>query len=464
MAKKSHQEMSPELLEALLENPHESLIVIDAEGVVRFVSEAGLEYRGLAKEQALGRPLAEVDPDSLLERVVKTGKAEIGRMYVIGGRQIVIARIPLKDADGRVVGAAGKLLFWNPEQLQELIRQAQVLEGRLDYYEKELKQLYGRRYSLDSIIGQSKPMQSAKRVAAQAAASELAVLITGETGTGKELFAHAIHQMSSRRDKPFVRVNCAAIPGELFEAELFGYEAGAFTGASRQGKPGRFELAHGGTIFLDEVGELAPQMQAKLLRVIQERQVERLGGTKVLDLDFRVIAATNRDLEEMMKQGRFRQDLFYRLNIFRLFTPPLRAIAEDIPRLVYSLLAHIRAEATRAPRTVRPGAMDLLKAHDWPGNVRELRNALERASAQAGSGDLKEADLPPELHHAGHRAEADLPLGTMRDAVEHAERQAIQRALDACGGNRSRAADVLGIHRSGLYQKMARYGWKDGNV
>lgn len=457
MSPNTQQELNPELLEALLENPHESLIVIDSDSVVRFVSEAGLEYRGLSKEQALGRPLAEVDPDSLLERVVKTGKAEIGRMYVMGGRQIVIARIPLKNAAGQVVGAAGKLLFWHPEQLQELIRQAQVLEGRLDYYEKELKQLYGRRYSLDRIIGQSEPMQRAKRVAAQAASSDLSVLITGETGTGKELFAHAIHQMSPRRDKPLVRVNCAAIPGELFEAELFGYEPGAFTGASRQGKPGRFELASGGTIFLDEVGELAPQMQAKLLRVIQERQVERLGGTKVLDLDFRVIAATNRDLEDMMKQGRFRQDLFYRLNIFRLFTPPLREISEDVPRLVYSLLAQIRSEAGRAPRRVHAGAMDQLMAHNWPGNVRELRNALERAAAQAGDGDLHAEDLPPELHQAERSIDKQPPPGTLRDAVERAERQAIQMALEACGGNRSRAAALLGVHRSGLYQKLAKY-------
>ncbi|WP_449246394.1 sigma-54 interaction domain-containing protein [Desulfarculus baarsii] len=458
--KKPQMELDDRLLAALLQNPHESQIVVDAQGVVRFMSEAARQFYGLAPEEAVGRSIAQINPESGLMNVLKTGKAEIGRVFFMGGRQRVVARIPLKDDQGRVIGAAGKLIFWHLERVGELVRQTEVLAGRLDYYEKELRQLYGERYSLERVVGQSPVMQQAKRIAAQAAASELAVLITGETGTGKELFAHAIHQMSPRRDRPLVRVNCAAIPGELFEAELFGYEAGAFTGASPSGKPGRFELAHGGTIFLDEVGELPLALQAKLLRVIQERQVERLGGAKPLNLDFRVIAATNRDLEKMMKAGQFRQDLFYRLNIFRLHTPPLREMSQDLPRLCYALLARIRAEGGRAPVRIEPEAMARLRAYGWPGNARELRNILERASAEA-AGDqlLRAAHLPTDILEPDD--EATRPMGGLRAALELAERRAIARALESCGGNRARAARLLGIHRSGLYQKMRRHGLVD---
>jgi len=458
--KKPQMELDDRLLAALLQNPHESQIVVDAQGVVRFMSEAARQFYGLAPEEAVGRSIAQINPESGLMNVLKTGKAEIGRVFFMGGRQRVVARIPLKDDQGRVIGAAGKLIFWHLERVGELVRQTEVLAGRLDYYEKELRQLYGERYSLERVVGQSPAMQQAKRIAAQAAASELAVLITGETGTGKELFAHAIHQMSPRRDRPLVRVNCAAIPGELFEAELFGYEAGAFTGASPSGKPGRFELAHGGTIFLDEVGELPLALQAKLLRVIQERQVERLGGAKPLNLDFRVIAATNRDLEKMMKAGQFRQDLFYRLNIFRLHTPPLREMSQDLPRLCYALLARIRAEGGRAPVRIEPEAMARLRAYGWPGNARELRNILERASAEA-AGDqlLRAAHLPTDILEPDD--ETARPMGGLRAALELAERRAIARALESCGGNRARAARLLGIHRSGLYQKMRRHGLVD---
>src|SRR5208283_3216804 len=256
----------------------------------------------------------------------------------------------------------GKLMFWHPVKVQQLVRQVEVLQSRLDYYEKELQQAYRGRYSLDRIVGESAPMQEAKRAAVQAAASDLPVLIIGETGTGKEIFAHAIHQLSARRERPLVRVNCAAIPHELFESELFGYEAGAFTGASPKGKPGKFELADNSTIFLDEVGDLPLQLQVKLLRVIQEREIERVGGTRTLKLDFRVIAATNRDLKDMLHRGDFRQDLYYRLNIFVLKTPPLRRIREDIPRLAYHLLSTLDETRPRLRRRIDAEAMRRLMA------------------------------------------------------------------------------------------------------
>ncbi|NCO61194.1 hypothetical protein GW871_12235, partial [bacterium] len=246
-----HEKIPPELLDALLENPHESQILVDREGIIRFISRHTEEFYEVSQDDFFGRHILEMNPDSLLPQVIATGKAEIGRVFRMGGRERIVARIPLKDREGKIVGAVGKLMFWHIQQVNDLVRQVEVLEDKLDYYQKELHAVYSDWFALEKIVGESPEIRKAKAVAAQAARSDLAVLITGETGTGKEIFAHAIHQLSARRDKPFVKVNCAAIPFELFESEMFGYEPGAFTGASKKGKPGKFELADKGTIFLD---------------------------------------------------------------------------------------------------------------------------------------------------------------------------------------------------------------------
>jgi transcriptional regulator with PAS, ATPase and Fis domain len=446
-----------ELLEALLDNPHESQILVDAQGIVRFISSHNEPLYRTSQGESIGRHILELNPDSELPRVLRTGRAEIGRLFRLHGKERFVARIPLRDREGNVVGAVGKLLFWHPEKVKQMVRQLEVMESRLDYYQKELHTVYSSRYSMRRIVGESRPLREAKRVAAQAAASDLDVLITGETGTGKEVFAHAIHLQSARGGRPLVRVNCASIPQELFESELFGYEAGAFTGAQKKGKPGKFELADKGTIFLDEVGDLPLALQAKLLRVIQEREVERLGGTRTLKLDFRVIAATNRDLQAMMEAGQFRRDLFYRLNIFPLATPPLREIREDIPPLAYHLLAQVRQVHSEAPRRISPEAMQCLVDYDWPGNVRELKNALERAVTVAREGLIQPEHLPQELRQVDHPATRVKPA-PLRQEVASAERRAIERALSFASGNRSLAARLLGIHRSGLHQKMRALG------
>jgi transcriptional regulator with PAS, ATPase and Fis domain len=458
MSELLHQNIPPELLEALLNNPHESQILVDAKGIVRYISTSDEAFYQVSRETAIGRHISELNPASELPRILKTGRAEIGRLFRLGARERIIARIPLRDHEGNIVGAVGKLMFWNPEKVKELLRQVAVLESRLDYYEKELQQAYRRHYSLDWVMGESPSMQEAKEVAIHAAASDLPVLIVGETGTGKEIFAHAIHQLSSRHERPLVRVNCAAIPAELFESELFGYEAGAFTGASPKGKPGKFELADKSTIFLDEVGELPVPMQAKLLRVIQDREVERVGGTRPLKLDFRVIAATNRNLTTMLARGGFRKDLFYRLNIFLLKTPPLRQIRSDIPRLAYHLLSLIR-DQSGPPCRIEPEAMHTLMAYNWPGNVRELRNVLERASSVAKEGSIGQEHLPQEIRDC-ETMNPVIPDGsqTLKYEMALAERGAIQRALSQARGNRAEAARLLGIHRTGLYQKMKRHG------
>jgi transcriptional regulator with PAS, ATPase and Fis domain len=450
-----------DLLSALMENPHESQIVVDAGGIIRYVSVHTEIFYKLPPKEMIGKHILEMNPESKLPRVLATGKAEIGRVIIMGGKERIVARIPLRDENGQIVGAVGKLMFWHLKQLKELIRQVEVLETRLNYYEKELKQVYSNRYALDQVVGQSPAMQEAKQVATQAAESDLAVLITGETGTGKEVFAHAIHQMSAREGKPFVKVNCAAIPQDLFESELFGYEAGAFTGASQKGKPGKFELADGGTIFLDEVGDLPLPLQVKLLRVIQEQEVERLGGTRTLKLDFRVVAATNRDLKEMMQKHAYRQDLYYRLNIFRLRTPALREIPEDIPRIAYHILSSLRQEERTKVNRISPAAMERMAVYNWPGNVRELRNVIERAAAVARRGAIGQEHLPVDLLE-GTAATAETGQGLrplpLREEMAMAERRVIEKALSFTGGNRTQAARLLGIHRTGLHQKLRAHG------
>lgn len=446
-----------ELLDALLDNPYESQILVDGEGIVRFVSSQAKPYYG-GGEALVGRHIRELNPQSELPRVLATGKAEIGRLFRLGERERFVARIPLKDQQGKVIGAVGKLLFWDPEKIRELLRELEVLEGRLDYYERQLEQIYKSRYTLDKIVGESKAMREVKRMAMQAAFSDLPVLITGETGTGKEMLAQAIHNLSRRGRRPMVKVNCAAIPPELFESELFGYEPGAFTGASRKGKPGKFELADGGTIFLDEVGELPGHLQAKLLRVIQDKEVERIGSVKPIALDFRVIAATNRDLKEMLSSGGFRKDLFYRLATFSIRAPSLREIPEDIPKLAYHFLEEMRRENPRAPRKIDKEAMDKLMAYPWPGNARELRNVLERASLEAGRGPIKEMHLPREIRKGPDPSDLGEDLRTMKQELQEAEKRAIRKALARTGGNKSMAAKILGIHRTVLYEKMKKHG------
>ncbi len=458
-------DIAPELLRALLDNPHESLVLVDRQGIVRYLSANNQEFYGVSQAEAVGRHILELNPRSQLPRVLSSGRAEIGRVFRMKGKERIVARIPLRDRRGRIVGAMGKLMFWHLERVRELLRQTEVLESRLDYYQRELTTIYSDRYQLQRLVGESAPMRRAKEMARQAADSDLAVLITGETGTGKEVLAHVVHQLSRRREGPFVKVNCAAIPHELFESELFGYEPGAFTGAARRGKPGKFELADQGTIFLDEVGELPLPLQVKLLRVIQEQEVERLGGTGSVRLDFRVIAATNRDLKEMMARGAFRSDLYYRLNIFHLHAPPLRQIPGDIPRIAYHILSRLSGGGGSVPGRITPRAMARLRAHPWPGNVRELKNALERAAAVAGPGPLDLEHLPPDLEEPSPAAPAEDPGELdLRRVLERAEREVITRALRRTGGNRSQAARLLGIHRTGLYQRLKRLGLADSQT
>jgi transcriptional regulator with PAS, ATPase and Fis domain len=311
----------------------------------------------------------------------------------------------------------------------------------------------GGRVGFETIVAEAPEMRAALRLATQVAATDATVLILGESGTGKELVARAIHEGSARRGGPFVKVDCAALPEGLLESELFGHEKGAFTDAAAE-KPGRFELAHGGTLFLDEVGELPQSLQAKLLRVLQERAFERVGGTRTISVDVRILAATNRDLAKALKGGQFREDLYYRLNVVPILVPPLRRRPEDILPLAAHFLQRFGARYGKVVPGLSPEAAALLRRYSWPGNVRELEHAIERAVILWERGVIRPEELAVDLMAVASDGLPDQELMTL----EELEREYIRRVLRRVRGHKSRAARILGINRKTLLEKRKRYG------
>jgi PAS domain S-box-containing protein len=445
-------------LEEVLSGAGEWMVVVDASGVITMISEAYAEFNGVKVAEAVGRHATEVIENTRMHIVARTGVAEMGEAQTIRGRDVIVNRIPLRDG-GRVVGAYGRVVFKDVEQLRQLAGKLNLLESKVRYYEEELTHLRGAKYTFASIVGSGGTIAAAKEEARRASKTDSTVLLRGETGTGKELFAHAIHAAGSRRSGPFIKLNCAAVPAALLESELFGYEEGAFTGAKKGGKPGKFEMAQGGTLFLDEIGDMPLPMQSKLLRVLQEREVERVGSTSPKRVDIRVIAATGKNLEEQVGEGKFRADLYYRINVIPIRIPPLRERREDVVEIAEHLLSKISTESGVGPkRRLSPEAGDALCSHGWPGNIRELQNVLERAVAM-GRGDLLLPEhLPAHLLRAVPGAGRETPPGSLASVRSEAERAAILAALKASGGNKSKAAVLLRIHRVKLYEKMKRHG------
>jgi len=452
-----------EMIESLIDNPYECPIVIDTKGFICFMSHYSKNLINIDPEEAIGRHISEVIPETHLHEVLTLGKARIGDTLYIAGRQQIISRIPLKNSKGKIIGAVGKGMFNQTSKVLDLNRRIDQLNGEVQYLQEQLNIMKGG----VEIVGQSELISIAKKEALQAARTNASVLITGESGTGKEVIAHTIHLASNRARNPFIRVNCAAIPSELFESELFGYEKGAFTGAHNKGKPGKFELARGGTIFLDEIGELPLAMQAKLLRVIQERSIDRLGGTKPVDVDFRLIAATNRDLLDMVRKETFRMDLYFRIDVFEIHAPSLREIKEDIPLLSTHLITSLKDEVAGGPNSIDEPALEIMKRYNWPGNVRELRNVLERAMIVSKGNVIRQEDLPIMIRNYGRDNLKTAPVayeGTLRHVLEEAEKSAIRETLRKTGGNKVKTAKLLGIHRSSLYEKLKLAGMNENSI
>lgn len=447
-------QLDKDLLEAIIDNPYECPVIIDTKGIIRFISHYSKDLIGVDPATAIGRHVKEVIKETNLHEVMETGRAKIGETLFIGGRLQIISRIPLRNRDGKIIGAVGKAMLHHESKVIQIQRRLDILNHKLKYYKDEIKNLKGPRI----LIGQSDPIQRVKKLALQVSGSDFPVLITGESGTGKETIAYYIHKNSKRADGPFIRVNCAAIPPELIESELFGYEGGAFTGARSQGKPGKFELANNGTILLDEIGDMPMTMQAKLLRVLQDQELEHIGGTTTIRLDYRLITSTNKNLQEMMEKGTFREDLYYRISSFHIHAPSLRSIPEDIPVIARHLMTLLNEEAGSYPTEISEEAIRLLKRYQWPGNVRELKNVLERGLITARGGQIKPEHLPGRITRLERVNGGYIrPDGSLRDTLSDMERQIILDALQSAGGNRKKAAKILGIHRSSLYEKMKQH-------
>ncbi|NLK43739.1 MAG: sigma 54-interacting transcriptional regulator [Tissierellia bacterium] len=450
---------SIEMLEDILNYAYEGYVLVDPEGkIVKMNYEKLL---GIKEEDAIGKPVEEVIENTRMHIVVKTGIKEIRDVQRIQGHDMITNRIPIIK-ENKVIGAVGTVLFKDISEVKELAHQLLDLQSKINKYKGEIERIEGTKYSFDSIITRNPKMEYLKKVGRRAAETNSTVLVTGESGTGKELFAHAIHRASYRKEEAFIAINCAAIPRDLLESELFGYDRGAFTGARREGKPGKFEQALGGTIFLDEIGDMPMEMQAKILRVLESKEFERIGSNKKIAFDARVIAATNENLEEAVKKGKFREDLYYRLNVISIEIPPLRERKEDIEPLAKNILEFLLEELKLGEKEITRETMNILKRHTWPGNVRELRNVLERAVNLATGKFIMPEHLPERLfgrydYMAGNME--DIPL--LRDVVAEAEIEAIRKALMLANGNKSLAAERLGIHRTALYKKIDKYNIND---
>lgn len=438
---------------------YEAIIVVNIKAEITLVNEAACGFFGKQEKELLHQPVDQVIENTRLPRTLKTGMAETNEIQVIHGRPYIVSRLPIIQG-GKIIGAVGKIVYQKLEEVKEVAEQLAHMDQELKFY-KERSEKERRAITFGQILTVNEQMRRLKQEAEIAARGSSTIMLTGESGTGKELFAEAIHMASPRRKGPFVKVNCAAVPDNLLESEFFGYAGGAFTGAQKGGKAGKFALAEGGTLLLDEIGDMSLNLQSKLLRVLEDKCFEPLGSNLTVRADLRIIAATNQDLLQKVESGEFRRDLFYRLNVIHFELTPLRERPEDILPLVYGFLERLNQDFNKAIQDVSPGVSKILFAHHWPGNVRELKNVIERAVNFATGEVLKVDDLPFYLREESLRDV--LTLEKITDLASYRaglDKEAIQKALSQVNGNRSEAARLLGISRSWLHEKMRRYSLK----
>lgn len=454
------------LLQTIFNNRHEGLVVVDAQGVVGQISESLVDILQKSQNYFIGRPISETCPYfRRVARVLKTGTPEFGKIQALQGKSVMVDYIPILDS-GEITGALAKVTFLSPQYPGD--KGLDLSKGR-----KKIGagQGYSIKYTVDNILGTSPQMIDLKETLLKIAPRNSNVLITGESGTGKELFAQAIHAASLRRSGPFVKINCAAIPENLLESEFFGYEEGAFTGSKKGGQSGKLELANKGTVFLDEIGELPFSLQAKLLRFIQDREIQKLGSGETFISDVRIVAATNVNLDQLVKYKKFREDLFYRLNVVNLNIPPLRERKEDITGLVDHFIEKFNRSFKFKVAGVSQEVKTILNRHTWPGNVRELENVIERAFNILEGNIILPSHLPPTIlnqtvfdgektdHHPMANIASALNKGqTLEEIMDQMEKLVILQALMISHGNKAKTAQLLDISRPGLYKKMIKLG------
>lgn len=438
---------------AIVEYIPDGFLTIDNKGILTYINQTGADILGIDREKSIGKPVSElVDFEPVILDVIRTGKGYVDKEFIMTNNKngmkyhFIKTATPIRDDEGNIIGAI--------DNFKKITRVHKMMRKLVGNYAK---------FTFDDIVGSSEKMRECIRLAKIAARSSSNVLIYGESGTGKELLVQSIHNASNRKNESLVSINCAAIPSELIESELFGYEGGAFTGALKNGQIGKFELANGGTIFLDEIGDMPLHMQAKLLRVLQENQLVRVGGKDVIDIDVRIISATNKDLLKECKKGNFREDLYYRLNVLYIVVPPLRERKEDIEELVYHFINKINIKIGRNIKGVSPEVIDCFMKYDWPGNVRELENTVERAMNICSGEIIQLSDIANfyemNIANKNNKIEEIKDSSNIRIiSLEEVEKEAIKNALIVTKGNISQAASALKITRNTLYNKMKKYG------
>jgi transcriptional regulator with PAS, ATPase and Fis domain len=440
----------------------ELAMVVDSSGRIRYVNKSYANILRREADELVGLPVGEIVPNSRLPQVLKTGREELGQIFILNnGVPTICNRFPIRNSEGGIIGAFSAALFDDLEQVSRLNAEIEKLRGENEWYRRKLasywkKNMYG-------VVGESPAMQKLKSDIERLAAVDIPVLLSGETGTGKEVFASLVHRLSRRAAGRSVKINCAAIPKDLLESELFGYAEGAFSGAAKGGRIGRLESAEGGSVLLDEIGEMPMELQAKLLRVLQERELERLGSNDSVRLDIRLICCTNQKIFKLVEEGKFRRDLYYRVNTVELEIPPLRERHGDIALLCDFLINKINERHGCWIERVDSAVLARFENYSWPGNVRELEHVLERACVMAQHGVLSEKQLDFFLHRATAEGQTMPEQGSLDKKRQNAEREAILTALSNTGGNRSEAARQLNISRSRLYDRIRRYGI-DGKV
>ena len=454
------------IFEEFLDKTEDGFIVVDRDGVITDINQNYCDFLAKRREDVVGRPIGSVITTTSMYDVLARrhrgdggsgvyiqpyGQGETrdeGEVYAVANRFCVF------DETGELIGAAAHMKF----RQRAVDTAREITEAELRYYKEAYQESLSSASGFSDLIGKDPKLLELKRAGTQAAKTDFPVLITGETGTGKEVVAKAIHLESDRRNGPFVAVNCGAIPDNLLESELFGYEEGAFTGARKGGKPGKFQLANGGTLFLDEIGDMPLNMQAKILRALQEREVEPVGGSGPVSVDVRVISATRRNLPALIEAGEFREDLYYRLNVINIEMPPLRCRRADILELANFFLARLNQEFQRTT-VLSQEVKQCFASYQWPGNIRELDNVIKGAYATCDGFTIDMRDLPGKMSQPRGPAVPGAGSGKqLAELMNDYEREIILAVLRDKGGNCQRAAEELGIHRSALYKKMAKLG------
>ncbi|SDW63730.1 transcriptional regulator [Marinococcus luteus] len=455
MEKMKHLEGLEHIYDILFGSLHHCVVIVDEQGVITYMNKCYYDFLGTSRAIAVGRHVTEVIENTRMHLVAASGESEKANMQYIRGNYMIADRVPLYDGS-RIIGALGLVMFRDRKEWAEMNQHIKTLMLELESYQKQVEQLNGTSYSLHDALSVSPEMEEVKRNVRKVAPSDVSVLLRGETGTGKELFAQGLHKLSERSMKPFVKVNCAAIPGDLLESELFGYEEGAFTGAKKGGKPGKFQLADQGTIFLDEIGDMPLNTQVKILRVLQEGELEPLGAQGPRQVDVRVVAATNQPIEELIENQQFREDLYYRINVISLTIPPLRDRPEDIPLLSKFMLQKVTERLGKRITAFDQQVLDRFLDYPWPGNVRELENTIEATVHLTEGETIQLSDLPARMMDVG-QANRKSGIKPLKQVIAEAEKDAVKQALKEAEGDKRTACELLGIGKSNLYNKIMKY-------